>query len=175
MASSSVVEPCTVNALVVGSIPTLPANIMISCIKCRKEYKNRQGFTPHAKTCGTHPTYECKTCGKECRVRRYKTNQYCSHKCAQIGSRVVKDEAWYKNHRAVKNNAWARYRARKRNQTPADADLVKIQEIYDNCPPGMEVDHIHPISKGGLHHQDNLQYLTPAENRRKSNKTNHLI
>ncbi len=30
-----------------------------------------------------------------------------------------------------------------------------------------EVDHIIPISKGGLHHQDNLQILTQQENRKK--------
>lgn len=62
------------------------------------------------------------------------------------------------------------YYMKKRNQTPPDADMDKIKEIYLNCPPGYEVDHIIPISKGGLHHQDNLQYLTITENRSKSNK-----
>ena len=32
------------------------------------------------------------------------------------------------------------------------------------------VDHIIPISKGGLHHQDNLQVLTKKENLIKGNK-----
>ena len=64
----------------------------------------------------------------------------------------------------------AKYRASKRNQTPEDADLKLIHEFYVNCPEGYEVDHIIPISKGGLHHQDNLQYLTIFENRSKGNK-----
>ena len=37
-------------------------------------------------------------------------------------------------------------------------------------PPGYEVDHIIPISKGGLHHQDNLQYLPSLENKIKNAK-----
>ena len=55
-------------------------------------------------------------------------------------------------------------------QTPPDADMSKIREIYLNCPKGYEVDHIIPISKGGLHHQDNLQYLTEHDNRSKGAK-----
>lgn len=34
-----------------------------------------------------------------------------------------------------------------------------------------EIDHRIPLSRGGLHHPDNLQILTKAKNRRKSNKT----
>jgi len=47
-----------------------------------------------------------------------------------------------------------------------------IGMFYKNCPNGYEVDHIHPISKGGSHCLSNLQYLTKEENRRKSAKLN---
>jgi 5-methylcytosine-specific restriction endonuclease McrA len=63
-----------------------------------------------------------------------------------------------------------KYYTKKLNQTPIDADLEKIKQIYLRCPEGYEVDHIIPISRGGLHHQDNLQYLTISENRKKGNK-----
>ena len=66
--------------------------------------------------------------------------------------------------------AWQRYQAKLKNQTPADIDKKAIQIFYLNCPEGYEVDHIIPISKGGLHSLDNLQYLTISENRKKSNK-----
>jgi hypothetical protein len=56
---------------------------------------------------------------------------------------------------------------------PRWADRKKIQDIYDNCPTGYEVDHIIP-RRGrnvcGLHVENNLQYLTKKENRRKKNK-----
>lgn len=42
--------------------------------------------------------------------------------------------------------------------------------FYKNCPEGYEVDHIIPISKGGKHMLQNLQYLTIYENRSKGNK-----
>ena len=48
-----------------------------------------------------------------------------------------------------------------------------IKEFYDNCPKGMEVDHIIPLNGklvSGLHTIGNLQYLTPNANRSKSNK-----
>lgn len=66
--------------------------------------------------------------------------------------------------------AWMRYHSKKKYQTPADEDIKALQEFYTNCPPGYEVDHIIPISKGGAHSLTNLQYLTKEENRRKSNK-----
>jgi hypothetical protein len=71
----------------------------------------------------------------------------------------------------------SRRRARVRNQMPDTADLTLILEYYaeaqrmtrDTGIPH-EVDHIIPISKGGLHHQDNLRVITMTENRSKGNR-----
>lgn len=66
----------------------------------------------------------------------------------------------------MKANVYA-YRARKRNAIPPDSDLELIKRIYECCPDGYHVDHIVAIANGGMHHQDNLQYLPPSENSRK--------
>lgn len=60
-----------------------------------------------------------------------------------------------------------RYRARLKNALPDDADLELIKEIYLNCPKGYHVDHIIALASGGLHHENNLQYLEANENRKK--------
>lgn len=89
-------------------------------------------------------------------------------------------ESWINEEgRPYRNAKASKRRASKRNQTPEDADLILIQEIYRKCKEisdttGIphEVDHIIPIAKGGLHHQDNLQIITKTENRMKGAKLN---
>ena len=77
---------------------------------------------------------------------------------------------WASENRPVKNAIAANRRAMKLNQTPSWADLDKIKEIYLNCPEGYHVDHIHPLSKGGLHVDYNLQWLKVYDNLSKGNK-----
>ena len=80
--------------------------------------------------------------------------------------------------RSYENAVNAKYRATKLNQTPDNANLQKIQLYYTICAylnkpceiPMWHVDHIKPISKGGLHHEDNLQILTAAINLQKNAK-----
>tara|TARA_R110000772_G_scaffold225963_2_gene336614 strand:+ start:282 stop:773 length:492 start_codon:yes stop_codon:yes gene_type:complete len=72
------------------------------------------------------------------------------------------------------NNAIA-YKLRKRKQMPTWANKEKIKEIYLNRPYGYEVDHIIPLNGklvSGLHIETNLQYLTPSDNKTKTNKFN---
>jgi hypothetical protein len=68
-------------------------------------------------------------------------------------------------------------RARIFNQMPLTADLNKIAAFYRKAKElslltgeQYDVDHIAPLSKGGLHHEDNLQIITHIENIKKYNK-----
>ena len=67
----------------------------------------------------------------------------------------------------------SKYRATKMNLTPKNANLNLIKEIYKNCPDGYEVDHMIALAEGGLHHENNLQYLPAMENRRKNKTQNY--
>ena len=121
--------------------------------------------------------HTCNFCGVEF-THKWTGRKYCSRSCSgkanrPIGSSPLSPEKLEKGRDhalSMRRKHQADRRARIKKATTPDADKQKIQEIYLNCPEGYEVDHIIPISKGGLHHQDNLQYLTADENKRKGSK-----
>tara|TARA_B100001059_G_scaffold231177_1_gene266550 strand:- start:42 stop:497 length:456 start_codon:yes stop_codon:yes gene_type:complete len=129
--------------------------------------KTYQSGTP-CKKCGTYDkyvsTYGCVKCVRETGIKRLNDPELM---------------APYRT-KEKQNNKMNRYRASKHSQTPV---LTKeenecILTLYRECAKLTEttgvlhhVDHIYPISKGGLHHPDNLQILTARENIRKRDKT----
>ncbi len=50
-----------------------------------------------------------------------------------------------------------------------------IQDFYLECPEGFQVDHIFPLSRGGIHSLSNLQWLTKEENIKKGPKLNYKV
>ena len=125
---------------------------------CSASHNNR-GIRRHGQ-----PPNNCLICGqKTCSAKQ----KYCSYTCVGVSQKKYLT----REHRLRKKRFYfMSYYTKKKDQTPSDANMELIREIYLNCPDGYEVDHIIPISKGGLHHQDNLQYLTISENRSKGNK-----
>lgn len=133
---------------------------------CSASYNNK-GVRRHSKPESKHSMVKpCKTCGKETA-----RPVYCSEECNPNRLHLTPEQK-LQRHRAIHNEAWHRYMARIKNQTPENVDIDALQQIYLNCPDGHEVDHIHPVSKGGLHSPENLQYLPKQQNRKKSNKIN---
>jgi 5-methylcytosine-specific restriction endonuclease McrA len=132
-------------------------------LSCRAKVMNR-GINRHGVP-GRNMPKPCLWCGAEHRNRFY-----CSQACAHEASKKPLTEERIKKRRLKTLLAVRRYQAKRLQQTPADADPEKIATFYANCPVGHEVDHKIPISRGGQHHQNNLQYLPKLDNRRKSNK-----
>lgn len=83
-----------------------------------------------------------------------------------------KAKEWATNNRDKCNMKHAKRRAMKLNQTPQNADIEKIQFIYEVASTMVDyhVDHIQPLSKGGLHHENNLQILKANLNMEKKDK-----
>lgn len=162
----------------------------IACVECGESFQpdksdrkfcgrscamthNNKGVDRHAKS---RP--KPKDSGNECLVCKKITSnkKYCGYDCSATARSFHADKEMRKKaKRRRQREGWYRYHARRLGQTPHDVDVKELQRIYFECPDGYEVDHRIPISKGGLHHPDNLQYLPKLENRRKGNKLPHEL
>ena len=122
---------------------------------------------------------DTKSCGclhKE--TSAYNINKFRKEHCGMFGENNLFYKHGLTKTKAYICNKTQKRRAKKLNQTPDSANLQKIQLYYTICAylnkpceiPMWHVDHIKPISKGGLHHEDNLQILTAAINLQKSDK-----
>jgi len=157
--------------------------------------KNRKSYWLCKCDCGTEKViYSCdfksgrtRSCGclnREKTIERNKQKHSKERRRKESESRMGKDNPNYKhgNSRtpAYFNMMAQQYNAMKLNQTPTltENEKKKIELYYTishHLGENFHVDHIHPLSKGGLHHPDNLQILTKEENLIKSNKLNTNI
>lgn len=72
-----------------------------------------------------------------------------------------------------KGNATRAARVRGATLVITEADRALMRAIYAHCPEGYEVDHIEPLSKGGSHIPDNIQYLPMTINRQKRDRLDY--
>jgi hypothetical protein len=76
-------------------------------------------------------------------------------------------QKWRKANLDSRAATQAKYRALKKSQRCKCCTDEQIKQIYKSCPNGWHVDHIYPISKGGLHCCANLQHLSAEDNLKK--------
>lgn len=168
------------------------------CTKCEKEFPATSEFF-HKGNDKDGLRYICKECHNKANSQWRKAHkkeiieyqkQYCKdnkerrneyNKQRYIENREERNEQtkkWQKNNRNKCNAITANYRASKLNQTPSNTDINTIQEIYRLCAElngflgqgFFHVDHVIPINKGGLHHENNLLIIPAHENLSKSAK-----
>lgn len=168
-----------------------------TCTDC-KESKPHSEFATHGSTADKlYP--QCRECKRARDRERYrqKREEIKARVLARYHTNpapvIARSKAWKKKNRAKVrrydrkyrkanrdkvNSACAKRRARKRAALSPDACPVTIAKIYDLCAAlnqrsvrrgGWAVDHTIPLSKGGLHHEDNLQVVPGAWNLEKGN------
>ncbi len=155
---------------------------MKGCRKCEAE-KEEDRFSKGRNVC------------KECRASQRNIQKYREYKKEYNNREAVKqlkyeyNKIWrsrnpekmkehlskhYYNNKTQYREKAARYRATKQQSTPKWADLATIKDFYLEAEyHQMEVDHIIPLNNKkvcGLHVEHNLQLLSKADNRTKSNK-----
>jgi len=137
--------------------------------------------------CGeTKPLDEFKNLNEISREGKYKSDVFRNecHDCYKIKQNAAVKKYKSENPHLVAEHA-ARRRAVKHShwETLSEEDQKRVNDIYAertrlNDEAGFikfHVDHIKPLSKGGLHHPDNLQILLAEDNLRKSDKWDENI
>lgn len=124
------------------------------CSAC-KEIKHKDMFGKYAGVCFT--------------CDNIRTKKYCD---SNRDSVRLRNRQHYEDNKDVYVAKSIKYKTHRTLATPKWANLDIIRDIYNNAE-GAHVDHIIPLQGElvcGLHVENNLQYLTPEENLRKSNK-----
>ena len=114
----------------------------------------------------------CTECNRENSRKRYDPEKRKLRKDVSPNARE-NSKRWYDKNpkKALANTRYQQASRLKRTPKWSEKDL--IQQFYENCPDGYEVDHILPLQGkfvSGLHVLNNLQYLTSTENKSKGNK-----
>lgn len=113
---------------------------------------------------------------------KLKYNKEYDAKHKDVRTKYLKEynKRWAKQNQDKRNITRAKYKAKKLKLTPelSDEETRKLELIYSkkhDLGSEWHVDHIIPLSKGGLHHPDNLQIIPKTENLRKKDRLNYEV
>lgn len=155
-----------------------------------KEYIKQQKKDYRRRNKEAIKKYEKEYREKNKEIIRIRQKEWRSNNCEyfKIHNEENKDrkkklnKIWKKENKDKVNHYTNLRRARKKKLTPKDADLELIAKYYKKCKEisiktniEYNVDHIIPLAKGGLHHQDNLQIIPAEINQKKSDKLDYIV
>lgn len=135
------------------------------CRACRRKYNCRTA--PHQRKMAMNWHYE------NIARRRQHDSQYYQDNGVRIKKWIVEYQRQNKKRMRAINRQYTLAKIHRIPQWLTPEQRRQIINFYINCPKGMTVDHIIPLQGkyiSGLHHPDNLQYLTLKENCCKHNR-----
>ena len=157
------------------------------CTKCSK-YKALWEFNKH-NTCSFGVRSYCKKCNIKHNIeynisrKEYISKYGKTYRKNNKNIIIERGKTYRQNNKDKVNAKEAKRKALKLNQSPVltPVEKILINRYYElstklNTTAGFikyHVDHIIPLSKGGLHHPDNLQIITAKDNLCKSDKLNY--
>jgi 5-methylcytosine-specific restriction endonuclease McrA len=114
-------------------------------------------------------------CGKEIESRGALIRSGRTRSCGCLKSEMTTAKNFV--HGKSKTSEYRSMQARnshmqRKKRMPKWANKEAIKQFYLNKPKGYQVDHVIPLrgkNVSGLHVEENLQYLLPEQNRKKSN------
>lgn len=133
------------------------------CHSCSASFNNK-GVRRHGKGL-EEKARPCKVCGNI-----IYGGQYCSKKCMGLDHTQYTTEEMKHRRRLINKIGQHNWRSKYNRKVSSTANAELITYIIKNCPGGWEIDHIIPLSRGGEHHENNLQYLPADENRSKGHR-----
>ena len=119
--------------------------------------------------------HECEVCKKKY-IAHYPTSKYCSKTCARRNTKTRDSRNRYKNKIIDKGISLPKLADRDHNQCQICGLFVDWNDYIETDKTVIcgdmypSIDHIRPISLGGLHSWDNVQLAHRGCNTRKSNK-----
>ena len=161
-----------------------------TCRKCKAIIK-RNYYQKHKKQMRKQKAlYRAKNIDHIRALYRKAYPKYAEHQKRYRNSRKEHYRKLFKNHYENNKKYYLNRNVDRRilesYQTPIDLpddEKIRIDNLYKKCrtlnsyfsKTMFEVDHILPISKGGLHHPDNLQIITKEDNRCKGVQLNYKL
>jgi hypothetical protein len=143
----------------------------------RKEAKASKELLPRTRQEAIDTNHTFYFTGNECKRKHLSPRQVADYRCIEcIAARqeAIKTLPCHLRDRAKKTEINVRCRVRKLGLLPKDYDSEECLKFYIDSASltkiygvPFQVDHQTPLSKGGLHHQDNLQVMPASMNRRK--------